>query len=48
MAHVAHFMCELVTDDTTWQRWRSRMPVVVDAEPAEQEASLSTRKGSAS
>lgn len=34
MAHVAHFMCELVTDDTTWQRWRGRMPVVVDAEPA--------------
>jgi nucleoside-diphosphate-sugar epimerase len=48
MAHVAHFMCELVTDDATWQRWRSRMPVVVDAEPAEQEVSLSTRTGSAS
>jgi hypothetical protein len=31
MAHVAHFMCELVTDDTTWERWRGRMPVVVDA-----------------
>lgn len=33
MAHVAHFMCELVTDDTTWQRWRGRMPVIVDAPP---------------
>jgi nucleoside-diphosphate-sugar epimerase len=31
MAHVAHFMCALATDDTTWQRWRGRMPVVVDA-----------------
>jgi uncharacterized protein YbjT (DUF2867 family) len=39
MAHVAHFMCELVTDDTTWDRWRSRMPVVVDAEAAEEMAS---------
>jgi uncharacterized protein YbjT (DUF2867 family) len=34
MANVAHFMCELSTDDPTWQRWRSRMPVVVDAAPA--------------
>lgn len=31
MANVAHFMCELVTDDATWQRWRGRMPVLVDA-----------------
>lgn len=31
MAHVAHFMCELVTDDAMWRRWRGRMPVVVDA-----------------
>ena len=35
MANVAHFMCELVTDDTTWQRWRGRMPVVVDVEASE-------------
>jgi uncharacterized protein YbjT (DUF2867 family) len=34
MANVAHFMCELATEDPTWQRWRSRMPVVVDAAPA--------------
>jgi nucleoside-diphosphate-sugar epimerase len=33
MSEVAHFMCELATDDATWQRWRSRMPVIVDAEP---------------
>jgi nucleoside-diphosphate-sugar epimerase len=35
MSEVAHFMCELATDDATWQRWRSRMPVIVDAEPAD-------------
>ena len=34
MSEVAHFMCELATDDTTWQRWRSRMPVIVDAASA--------------
>lgn len=34
MSEVAHFMCELATDDATWQRWRSRMPVIVDAQPA--------------
>jgi len=34
MSEVAHFMCELATDDETWQRWRGRMPVIVDAEPA--------------
>lgn len=34
MAQVAHFMCELVTDDATWERWRGRMPVIVDAAPA--------------
>jgi uncharacterized protein YbjT (DUF2867 family) len=30
MANVAHFMAELVTDDAAWQRWRGKMPVVVD------------------
>lgn len=33
MANVAHFMCELVTDPTTWAAWRSRLPVIVDAAP---------------
>ncbi len=33
IAQVAHLMCELVTDDATWQRWRGRMPVIVDAAP---------------
>jgi nucleoside-diphosphate-sugar epimerase len=33
MAEVAHFMCELATDDAAWQRWRGRMPVIIDAEP---------------
>lgn len=31
MANVAHFMCELVTDDETWDRWRFQMPVIVNA-----------------
>lgn len=31
MANVAHFMCELVTNPETWTRWRSRLPVIVDA-----------------
>lgn len=33
MSQVAQFMCELATDDTIWQRWRGRMPVIVDAMP---------------
>ena len=33
MAQVAHFMCELATDDATWHRWRGRMPVIVDTAP---------------
>ncbi len=31
MANVAHFMCELTTDDSTWRRWRGGMPVIVNA-----------------
>lgn len=34
MAQVAHFMGELVTDDSTWRRWQGRMPVLVDAASA--------------
>jgi uncharacterized protein YbjT (DUF2867 family) len=34
MSEVAHFMCELATDDATWQQWRSLMPVVVDTRPS--------------
>ena len=30
MAQVAHFMGELATDDSLWQQWRGRMPVIVD------------------
>lgn len=29
-ANVAHFMCELVTDDEAWRRWKGRMPVIVN------------------
>ncbi len=31
MANVAHFMCELTTDDTTWKSWKCSMPVIVNA-----------------
>ncbi len=31
MANVAHFMCELVTDSETWERWRGQLPVIVNA-----------------
>lgn len=30
MSNVAHFMCELVTDDAVWERWRGKLPVIVD------------------
>lgn len=30
MANVAHFMCELATDDSAWSAWRGRLPVIVD------------------
>jgi hypothetical protein len=30
MANVAHFMCELTTDDQTWERWKGGMPVIVN------------------
>lgn len=31
MANVAHFMCELVTDDATWRDWKCGLPVIVNA-----------------
>ena len=31
MANVAHFMCELVTNPTTWSTWQGKLPVIVDA-----------------
>lgn len=31
MANVAHFLAELATDRATWERWRGRAPVIVDA-----------------
>jgi hypothetical protein len=34
MANVAHFMCELVTDATTWDAWRFKLPVIVNATTA--------------
>ena len=31
MANIAHFMCELVTDAETWNRWAGRLPVIFNA-----------------
>jgi uncharacterized protein YbjT (DUF2867 family) len=33
MANVAHFMCELVTNDGMWGEWKGKLPVIVDAPP---------------
>ena len=30
MANVAHFMCELVSSDVAWARWRGKLPVIVN------------------
>lgn len=31
MANVAHFMCEVVCDEASWDRWRGKLPVIVNA-----------------
>jgi hypothetical protein len=31
MANVAHFMCELVTSTKTWDEWKGRLPVIINA-----------------
>jgi nucleoside-diphosphate-sugar epimerase len=31
MANVARFMCELTTDESTWNSWKCSMPVIVNA-----------------
>jgi hypothetical protein len=31
MSNVAHFMCELVTDPKTWETWKGKFPVIVNA-----------------
>ena len=31
MANVAHLMCELVTNAKSWDDWKGRLPVIVDA-----------------
>jgi hypothetical protein len=30
MANVAHFMCDLVTDERIWEQWRGKLPVILD------------------
>ncbi len=32
MANVAHFMCELATDQGTWDTWTGKLPVIVNGE----------------
>jgi len=32
--NVAHFMAELITNDSTWRQWRSQMPVIYNKELA--------------
>lgn len=29
-ANIAHFMCELATNENTWQKWRFKLPIIVD------------------
>jgi hypothetical protein len=31
MANVAHFMCELVTESKTWNRWKGGLPVLTNS-----------------
>ena len=31
MANIAHFMCELVTNPKTWDDWKGKLPVIVNA-----------------
>lgn len=31
MANVAHFMCELATNPTTWDEWKGKLPVIINA-----------------
>jgi len=29
--NVAHFMCEWITNPETWNDWKGRLPVIIDA-----------------
>lgn len=31
MANVAHFMCELATNPKTWEQWKGKLPVIINA-----------------
>jgi hypothetical protein len=35
MANVAHVMCELVTNPKTWEEWKGKLPVIINATPSE-------------
>ncbi|KAK9720908.1 hypothetical protein K7432_003856 [Basidiobolus ranarum] len=30
-ANIAHFMCELVVNSDTWNEWKFKMPIIIDA-----------------
>ena len=30
MANIAHFMCELVTNPKAWERWKGKLPVIIN------------------
>jgi hypothetical protein len=30
MAHVAHLMCELVTNSQAWDEWKGKLPVIIN------------------
>ncbi len=34
MANVAHFMCELATDPSAWDRWAGKLPVIINTPPS--------------
>ena len=35
MANVAHFMCELATNSETWNDWKGKLPVIINAQRGE-------------
>jgi len=35
--NVGHFMASLLTEDEAWQRWKGKMPVIYNKEPARRE-----------
>ena len=38
MANVAHFMCELVTNEKLWADWKGKLPVITNADASRSDA----------